>query len=70
MNKDPIPLEIFNKIHKKKNGNNWTTAFFYLMKELHLSDKELLEMPIPRIRVLLDELHEHAKREKKAMKKK
>jgi hypothetical protein len=63
---EPIPLDVFNRLTKK---NGWTTNFFYLMKELHLSDEQLLEMPLPRLMALMAELKEHGEREEKALKK-
>jgi hypothetical protein len=64
-----FPEDILRKIHAKQSSKGWTTTFFYLMKELHLSDEQLLEMPLSRISVLTDELIDHQKREEKAMKK-
>lgn len=66
--KEPIPKEVLQRLAAKK-GQSWTAAFFYLMKELHLSAEELLEMPVSRINVLILELKDHAKREEEQSKK-
>lgn len=63
-----IPEHIIKKLGTKNTG--LSTALFYLMKELHVSHEELLEMPMPTIFQLLEELGEHSKREQKAMKRK
>jgi hypothetical protein len=66
MNK--IPEHIIRKIGGRDTG--LSTALFYLMKEVGISYKELLEMPMPAIFQLIEELNEHAKREEKAAKRK
>jgi hypothetical protein len=65
---EPIPEEVIRKF-KAKKGESWSAAFFCLMKELHCSSDELLEMPISRINVLLLEMKNHSEREQKEMKK-
>lgn len=54
---------------KGKTQKSFTTSLFYLMKELHIQYSELMEMPIPSIIVLIQELQEHSDREAKEMKK-
>lgn len=60
-----IPEEVKRKL--SGGGGGVTTNLFYLMKELHISYSELMEMPISAINVLLLELSEHAEREKKEL---
>jgi len=57
------------KKHLRKGTSGFSTAIFYLMKELHLSYFDIQEMPAPAIFILLDELKEHVEREEKAHKK-
>ena len=69
LNNELIDRDVINKF-KGAKGSKITTSFFYLMKELHISYFELMEMPIPSIFILLEELKEHNIKEEKAMKKK
>lgn len=66
--KEQIPKEVLQRLAARK-GQTWTAAFFYLMKELHLSAEEIVEMPLSRINVLLLELRDHNKREEEEHKK-
>ena len=57
-----------------KANKGFTTSLFYLMKELHLSHNDLLDMPVCSIMILMEELKAHGEREeaehKKASRKK
>lgn len=72
MNQELQELMGHEKFHElvKKRNSGFTTAFFYLMKDLNIPSEELLTMPVSRLNVLLLELKEHNEREKKASKKK
>lgn len=66
---EPLP-EWVHKINlKKKESNQVYKLFFYLMKELHLSWSDLMEMPVPAIIQLSEELSEYAKEQEKQAKK-
>jgi hypothetical protein len=63
-----ISKEYIRKLKLNQSGD-YITALFYLMKELHISYCELMDMPLSAINMLLHELKNHQKREEKASKK-
>ena len=65
---DFIPKHVLAKF-ANKGKKSYTNVFFHLMKELHLSDEQLLDMPISRIQVLVKELSEYKKEEADSYKK-
>lgn len=66
---DQIPSWVQRINESKKKEDEIFKLFFYLMKELNLSYRDLCEMPVPAIIEIADQLVRHAKEEQKAMKK-
>lgn len=64
----PLPPWVA-KIGKKKEEGDIKRLFFFLMKELHLSYDDLLNMPVPAIIGLSDEMANFNKEQEKQMKK-
>lgn len=66
----PLPpwVQKINKVRKERD--DLSLMFFYLMKELHLSYADILEMPVPAILSVLDRAGEAAKEEQRQMKRK
>lgn len=64
----PLPPWV-QKINKtRKERDDVSLMFFYLMKELHLSYADILEMPVPAILSVLDRTGERAKEQERKLK--
>lgn len=68
MSEDRIPLDVLKRFANKKTPSA-TTVLFHLMRETNNSYHDLMDMPIPAILILWDELVQFKEEEHKQMKK-
>jgi hypothetical protein len=61
-------MDIPKSVLDEFRGRGLLTNIFYLFREVGVSYSEFLEMPIPAIIAMLDELKKHGEREAKANK--
>lgn len=59
-----------NKLFLLSEEKKVTKTIFYLMKELNVSYKDVMDMPIPAFMFLVQHLKENSEEEKRSMKRK